>query len=71
MNREDVLVVKIGLGFLNLPRFLRQELLTPFPGELSLTFVLGLRGTKTRLRTPQESSIRQTGRSSSGAAAIG
>lgn len=38
-----MLVVKIGFGFLKLPRFLRQELLTPFPGELSLTFVFGLK----------------------------
>lgn len=41
-----MLMMKVGLGFLNPPRFLGQELLIPFPGELSLTSVFGLRGTK-------------------------
>lgn len=66
-----MLVVKIGFGFLKLPRFLRQELLTPFPGELSLTFVFGLKRTKRKLRTSQESSIRQIWKGSAGAAAVG
>lgn len=41
-----MLAMKIGLGFLNPPRFLGPERLIPFPGEPSLTSVLGLRGTK-------------------------
>lgn len=61
-EREGMLGVKIGLGFLNPPRFLRQELLTPFPGEMSLTVVLSLRGTKRRLRTSQESTSDRLGR---------
>lgn len=65
-EREGVLGVKIGLRFLNPPRFLRQELLTPFPGELSLTFVLGLRGSKRRLGTSQESTSDRLGRAPQG-----
>lgn len=68
---KKVPVEKIGFGFLKLPRFLKQEVLTPFPGELSLTFVFGLKGTKRKLRTSQESSIRQTWKGFAWAADLG
>lgn len=54
-------MIEIELSFLNLPRFLGQELLTPDPlGELSLTLVLGLRGTKRTFRVSHERNFRQT-----------
>lgn len=45
-ERKEVLLVKMGLGFPNPPRFLGPGLLIPSPGDLSLTSVLGLRGAR-------------------------
>lgn len=60
-RRKEIQVIEIELSFLNLPRFLGQELLTPDPlGELSLTLVLGLRGTKRTFRVSHERNFRQT-----------